>query len=61
MEKKTTTNQSQATGFDFGVLFENLHTKICASKKIILAENNFVLIDYGKKGNNNKSKSNNRV
>lgn len=28
---------------------ENLHTKICLSKEIILAENNFVLIDYGKK------------
>ena len=57
-EKKTTTttNQSQATGFDFGVLFENLQTKICPSKEIILAENNFVL----KKGNNNK-KANNRV
>lgn len=51
LEKKTTTttNQSQATGFDFGVLFENLQTKICPSKEIILAENNFVLIDYGKK------------
>ena len=50
-EKKTTTttNQSQATGFDSGVLFENLQTKICPSKEIILAENNFVLIDYGKK------------
>ena len=50
-EKKTTTttNQSQATGFDFGVLFENLQTKICPNKEIILAENNFVLIDYGKK------------
>ena len=50
-EKKTTTttNQSQATGFDFGVLFENLQTKICPSKEIILAESNFVLIDYGKK------------
>ena len=50
-EKKTTTttNQSQTTGFDFGVLFENLQTKICPSKEIILAENNFVLIDYGKK------------
>ena len=50
-EKKTTTttNQSQATGFDFGVLFENLQTKICPSKEIILTENNFVLIDYGKK------------
>ena len=50
-EKKTTTttNQSQATGFDFEVLFENLQTKICPSKEITLAENNFVLIDYGKK------------
>ena len=48
-KKKTTTNQSQATGFDFGVLFENLQTKICPSKEIILAENNFILIDYGKK------------
>lgn len=28
---------------------ENLRTKICPSKEIILAENNFVLIDYGKK------------